>query len=496
MAIISSAPLLTSLKVSGGTFYTLSSTVNDFSYLFSDSTIRLVPSKFVAMKLPKWQNITGQKLYRDPNDIGLPSITDPNTIVPKIIQDYTENLIQYSESTRTDNNLSNYSEESWWKTLRMLGGMELEPTTTTVIEDGITKTLYKELDASVNYEPIIQFVGDVNLLNHVKSQGNEYVELFCNIPTDKGRMDGTLFKRGDVTHPSGLIPIGGGTDHTSGLETYYTANTDNAKAIYDNTTTKQYSVGNDLEDSKVYFSDILGDTTRHKKGDFEFNAIALYYDIYDKNDDTKKRTNLYGILIIEDYNSIVAGVGELPLLKKYQPSNNSSGNGFSFRMNLKFSNASNQVTSEVTVNDYSTVSMELYSNALKRLTIMTDKVEEVLSITNTVKQDNDRLKTTIMNQQTVIDAIASIKTNSDRISLLETSGVGGNSVRISNEELFLAFDNTIKALQTTNTNITLQNIISQKSYLGKLIDVNQNIIEFTDGTKYKWNVLTNVWDLI
>ncbi len=495
MAIISSAPILSKLKTSGGTFYTLSSTVNDFSYLFSDSNVRIAPSKFVAMKLPKWQNTTTQRLYRNPNDVGQPAITDPNDVLPKILQDYTENLIQYSESTRTDNTLMNYAESAWWKTLRMLGGMTLVSDGTSVIENGVTKNIYKEQVASGTYDPIIKFVGDVNLLNHVKSNGNEYIEMFANIPTSQGKMETIKFKKGDVVHPSGLIPIGGGTDHTSGLQTQYTANTDNVKAIYDNTATKQYQVSGDLEDACVHFDDILGDTSRHKKGDFEFNAIALYYDIYDKNDATKKRTNLYGILFIEDFNNITAGVGELPLLKKYQPSANSAGNGFSFRMNLKFSNASNQLTSEVTVNDYSTVSMELYMDALRRMTIMTDKLEQSLEIVNKVKLENDRIKTTIMKQDELLSSIAQIKTNKDDIQLIKTGNVLGASsgVRISNEELFLAFDRVIKQLSTTNTNITLQNIISQKSYLGKLIDTTNNIIEYADGTKYQWNTTTQAW---
>lgn len=495
MAIISSAPILSKLKTSGGTFYTLSSTVNDFSYLFSDSTVRIAPSKFVAMKLPKWQNTTTQRMYRDPNDVGQPSITDPNDVLPKILQDYTENLIQYSESTRTDNTLMNYAESAWWKTLRMLGAMNLVSDGTTVIENGVTKNVYKEEAASATYDPIIKFVGDVNLLNHVKSNGNEYIEMFVNIPTSQGKMETIKFKKGDITHPSGLIPNGGGTDYTSGLQTQYTANQHNAKAIYDNTTTKQYQVGTDVDDACVYFDDILGDTTRHKKGDFEFNAIALYYDIYDKNDATKKRTNLYGILFVEDFNNITAGVGELPLLKKYQPSANSAGNGFSFRMNLKFSNASNQVTSEVSVNDYSTVSMELYMDALRRLTIMTDKVETALEVANKVKTENDRLITTIMKQDEVLSAINQINTNKSDIQLIKSGDVLGSSsnVRISNEELFLAFDRVLKQLATTNTNITLQNIISHKSYLGKLIDTTNNIIEYADGTKYQWNTTTQTW---
>lgn len=500
MAVISSAPILAKMKTSGGTFYTLSSTVNDFSYIFSDSSVRIAPSKFVAMKLPDWQNTTGQRLFRDSNDVGNPSITDPNDVLPKIIQNYTENLIQYSESSRDDNTLSNYSEAAWWKTVRMLGGIGFEDASETFIENGVTKNLYVETPEATDYESVVKFVGDVNLLNHVKSEGNEYVEMFLNIPTSQGKMTGVKFKQVDVSHPVSLLPTGGGDVFTSGLESQYVNNIHNAKAIYDNDTTNQYSVGTQIDDLGVHFDDILDDDNdaRHKQGDFEFNAVALYYDIYDKDDETKKQTNLYGILFVEDFDNITAGVGQLPLLKKYQPSDNSAGNGFSFRMNLKFSDSSNQVTSEVSVNSYSTVSMELYMDALQRLTKITDKVEGILETVTKVKAENDRLITTIMKQDELLGAVDQITLNKDNISLIQSGNKNGASsgVRISNEELFIYMSKTIEALSNTNDNITIQNIISKKSYLADLVDPTENIVEFEDGTRYQWNTSTSNWDLI
>ena len=490
MSIYSSVPLLSKLKVSGGTFYTLSSTVNDFSYMFSDSSVRIAPSKFVAMKLPDWENTGDQHIFSDA--LSNPTVSDPNDVFPKFIQNYMENLVQYSEGSRTDNNLSNYSESAWWKTLRSLGGMEIEPTVDTIIEGGVTKTIHKEKASGVDYEPIIKYVGDVNLINHVKSSGNEYIEMFLNIPTEQGKMVDIKFKRGDISHPSGLIPIGGGGTYSSGLDGTYV----HSDAIYDDTLNEQYEVGTDLEDSTVYFSDILGDELRHKQGDFDFNAIALYYDVYDKNDDTKLRTNLYGILLVEDFDN--GGISNIPVLSKIQPSENSSGNGFSFRLNLKFSNATNQVTSEVSVNDYSTVSMELYMDALRRLNVLTDSMEEILETSRKIYSDNERLKTTVMKQTELVDSINQINTNKDNIQKIQSGDVIGasSSVRITNEELFTVFDKTLTELKNSDKNITLTNIISKKSYLGELVDEQSNIIEFEDGTRYQWDSLLKIWELI
>ncbi|BAV39365.1 hypothetical protein BPT24_245 [Tenacibaculum phage pT24] len=492
--ITSSVPILNGLKTEGGTFYTFSSTVNDFSYLFNDSNVRIAPSKFVALRLPDWQNTTNQRMYLDPTEVGQPLITDPNQVFPKILQNYTENLIQHSETSRTDNSLANYAEASFWKTLQKLGAMEMVDSGENVIEHGVTKRIYRERAKDANYEPIVKFVGDVNVMKHTKDKGNEYIEMFINLPTSKGAMETINFKRSDINFGSGLIPTGGGEDYSAGLESQYNANTDNASAIYDNSSTKQYEVGNDLSDCGIDFVDIYNDTSKHQKGDFEFNAIALYYDIYDKDDETLTRTNLYGIFVLEDFNTAIAGVGQLPKVMKYQPSVNVSGNGFSFGLNLKFSNSTNHVTSEISINDYSQVSMKLYMDVLNRVTTLTNTAEKLLEVIANQKLQLDKYLTIMMSQQDLLNAKSQLDENTKNIQLILTGNVNGasNSVRISNEELFKAFDNTVKKI-SEGGNFTINNIISKKSYLGDLIDVENNIIEYEDGTRYQWDGTLKTW---
>ena len=123
--ITASAPLLSQIREKGGTLYTFSGALDDFSYLFNDSDIRMIPSKFVALKLPQWANVTTHSMFIDPTDIGDPLNVNPNYVFPKTIQNYAENLMQYSAADKQDNLLTNYGEQAFWKMLTKLGCFEL-----------------------------------------------------------------------------------------------------------------------------------------------------------------------------------------------------------------------------------------------------------------------------------------------------------------------------------------------------------------------------------
>ena len=493
MPVIQSAPVLHSLKSSGGTFYTFSSTNADFSYLFSDSNVRIAPSKFVAIKLPQWSNTTNQSMFVDPAAVGAPVITDPNDVFPKILQNYVENLIQISEANKIDNTLANYAGPAFWKMLRKMGSMAIEPSGSTVVEDGLTKVLYKERANSAVYDRVVKFVGDINMLNHVKDGANEYLEIFAHIPTESGRQEDILFKQGSNRHVASMIPVGSGPNITSGLDAYN--NIANVKAMYDNDGTKQYEVGSDLQDSDVFFDDITSNyEAKSKKGNFDFNALLLYYDIFDKNDGTKLARNLYGILLIENFDNNVAGNGEIPSFTKFQPSSTQSGNAYSFRMNLKFSNASNQVTSEITVNDYSTVSMELYMNALKRMHNATTTLEKSMELVQRIKDASDRLVSTSLNADRVLKAANTIESIDKRLQKIETSNTEVGQ-KISNEELFRVFSKTISAIQDAKHPVNITNVVSDKLALGKLLQDGKtgDVVIEINNVMYKWSIATKQW---
>lgn len=78
--------------------------------------------------------------------------------------------------------------------------------------------------------------------------------------------------------------------------------------------------------------------------DFEFNAVLLYYSVYDKDMDTELATNLFGILFLNgpEHVSFESGTGNslaftIPTLLKRKSSPGGFGTGYSFRVNVKTS---------------------------------------------------------------------------------------------------------------------------------------------------------------
>lgn len=395
MSVNTIAPILSGLREYGGTFYTFSSSINDSALLFSSDNIRVKFSKFACLKLPKWSNQSEQRLFRASEDIGEPLITDANNVFVKAyVQDYAENLQQFAESDRTDNTFQNSAELSFWKSLRYvsMGGtsdtdlqaLQLIADSTYVKPNSTIGQKYRELSDGVNaedYKQIVQFVGDINMLNHVKTGGQEYMEIYCHVPRDLGRVISPKFKPHDsIVFANALLPSGSGDEWIVGRETEYNNNQHNVKAIYDNPLTRQYDVSSDLENVCLDFTEFdarSNNSLRYTTDKFEFNAVLVYYDIWDATNDATRARNLYGILILDRF--ITSGTTSIPTLVKYAPDSIQPGNSFGFRQNIKWSNYSNQVTSEITVGN-EMVGLDLYMNALQKLTDLTVEYDAMRDI--------------------------------------------------------------------------------------------------------------------
>lgn len=481
-----SAPLLGQLRSKGGTLLTLSNTTDDFSYLLSNSDITIVPSHFAVLELPDWEDTTDQSLYYDGTTMS-PSTTDPNLIFPKVVQNYMENMLAYSEANRTDNSLSNYSEQAFFKMMRLLGGMSfLDDGTTTI--NGNTHTVYKEDIAQANYNQVVKYVGKSNMVNHRKdSEGNEYVEYTIHIPTESGLMTDIRFiPNVDVTHNSGLIPTGGGAQYTSGLDSY--ANTEQVDAIYD-TVSNEYEVGSDLTDLGIDFDDILNDTAKHKQGDYEFNAILVYYTIYDKTDTTTAKKGAWGLHLIEDFGTAVGGVSSVSKLKKYQPDTIQSGNAYNFVLKFNFGTTVSQIAT-TTTNEFA---FDEFLGAINQINKLQDKYDTLLSQWQSLQGTIHNITASLGNLNQINEALTRLSTAETNIANLQSWQSGGNGQRITNEELFSLFANVNNALTNANGAVTVNAILSSRAFLPNVIDKDLLIVEY-NGAYYKYNQSTNTWD--
>jgi hypothetical protein len=181
---------------------------------------------------------------------------------------------------------------------------------------------------------------------------------------------------------------------------------------------------------------------------FEFNSVLVYYDMVDLSDSSKTKTNLYGILILDNITPTTDG-GFIQRFPKYKPNlvTGQNGNSYGFKINLRFDASPGTAGIDTIVNDYNTFSMGLFSDASAQLQAsaqifqtqqveLTDIQTRLNSVENTLNSVSTSafLQSQINNLQTQIDnaslAFASSTTlldliakNSDEIQALANGEV-------------------------------------------------------------------------
>jgi hypothetical protein len=201
---------------------------------------------------------------------------------------------------------------------------------------------------------------------------------------------------------------------------------------------------------------------------FDFNAVLVYYDIFNPANPAEVETNLYGVLFLDDFKSQGAAGWSINTYPKWKPDEITklNGNGFSLNLNIKFDANFDSVTNEVIINDYSAYSMELYAEALLEIQRAADLLNQHVIQYNTLKQDVNSLKLNLLN-------FSRLKTIENRLNFLEQSFSESNMLISGAQQVFDLID-------VVNTKI--QSIID-----GKLItelQYNTDVLRTGPGIKF------------
>lgn len=198
------APFVRPISIQGGTFYTMSSASEDLGFTFNNDGKIFKFSKYVLLNIPDIKRPTLGELNWQ-NYVQLDAIPGAfqyvhngktqNMMLAESFQNYVLNLetmlTQYS--TYDVNDLQSVSERVFFKWLKETGAIRFREANTTEspLEAGLRFT---EEDSSDKYSRIVQYIGQIDIVNSVKTSADAYSEVYIHVPTKDGATPLVLFK--------------------------------------------------------------------------------------------------------------------------------------------------------------------------------------------------------------------------------------------------------------------------------------------------------------
>lgn len=442
-------PILKPFNNNDGTFYQFSEAAKHLESTFAVDSLRFVPSMFICLKLPDYeQNATKNTLY----DLRADAIPNPNIGLPRFIQNYVENMVQHLNATNNYIGFDSLIEPAFWKWLGAIGALHVSPSTETGFYDEAS------LNTGVEYNEIVKYVGRCEILNNVNHLNTDYTEIYLHIPTYAGKTTGIRFK--ETTHPSWLAQNSIVPDtYAYGLDVATTAPL-GALSITDRVTTEpnEYDLtmngigtlsGTTHQICKTNGLNFDFSNVENGTESFDFNCVLLYYDYFDSSNQTIKGTNLYGVLFLQDFKEDGL-VWRAPVFNKYSEAETTTANSFVMSINRKLNSSSLNGSPKFAINVYNSASMQNYTEALERMLALTRVYEE--SIT-----EIEALKNKISNFEHFYSVLQSNIAIIERLGTLEqiVAGFGGtNTNQIKNDDLLRLFLEILKNQQNNGGNIT------------------------------------------
>jgi len=489
-------PLIRIPQEQGGTLYAFSSAARDLTRAYYNPDINFEYSKFALIDIPvvsapspgSGDNfIQFDNLYEGgivPPGGQAPSYTPDGNANVDFAQTLQNYALNFENFILTDDDFDNalYStdaEKILFKWLHHLGAFDVKAANSQQVVSGYSRAIENEdtTDTGNNYSRVVKYVGNIDVSNDKNYQGNTYNEIFVNVPSSVGYTPEILFKStpynttATTYQPDTEINGRSGQTHPDAFLTLDSlADADNGKINMDPVDLYNYGIEwNTSVYAKIANDPQLNNFLEYSKrgGDFRFNAILVYYDLYSKSNIANKSTNLYGILILDNFKDDSPITGwYIPELAKYKPNDVTglNGNAFALKLNVKFNSSLDNVGVELNINDYSTFSMDIF---LDTTTALENAAKLLVDAGNSYAAIAQRLGE--------LENLMAYSTSTDfsqRISTLETA--------IENASLNYASSTSILDM-ITSVNKRLNQVIS--GVIPTEIQYNTNVLGAGDGIK-------------
>lgn len=492
-------PLLRPLRDNGATLYVFPSANEDIGLNLNSRATGVAMSHYALLNLPVMFGNT------DPKTESIAIATD--------LQNYMMNL----ECTLLNQDSYNYQEYHtvseraffhWLKSFEKRynnSKLSLERT-----QNG-NDVYYKETD---NTNRVVQCFGAIDAGNSLSTEFGMFNETYVNIPTSYG--NGPVFFKqvqdsSETNYIYGKTYNAGDSEHLQGRKN----NVDTLKILsdvkpkYDNGTSYKlddaYEIVKDINeiqsacraftndkniqinsyddvniDQKTQFRDKYCDITSNPC-EFGFNAILLYYSVYDQNDTTKTAyaINLFGIVFLDSPSSVQNGQAKIPSLikkKSFGGANKANffGNSYSFRVNIKtlsvYDNTDAMIQDNTTMSSINSVDFsDVVSNLNRAIDVMNTNVQSTMAIQDAYMTT---LKLTDENKQKLQDLETKLN---GYLNGSKTSGIVSQNIRT-------------KIIQPI-TDTSIDSSVSDGNNMIK-IQLNKQLTDFINTEEYQGSTYT------
>ena len=391
-------------RTQGGTFYTFSSALEDVGLNINELKNKVELSHYVLLDIPEFRTAQNSSDFGDKN-VG-------DYTFAQLFQNYVlnfETLLRNKDTYNFAESLT-VSERVFWNFMRKYFNMSFS---------AVDDKYFVESDSS-----IVKAFGQISAGAQRSDSYGIYNETFVQIPSSFGKMP-VLFK--PVSDKNYYI---GETLHSSSknddgkfvIENINENNVDESGKLFTGLSseaipdTGEYSVvdkedelclefsiqnlRNFYDKESLTYDDIaLGDSDVYKKifgedaeqpESYKFNAVLVYYSIYDSTGKNTLATNAYGLLLLNS--AVVSKYTNtqipqsaswiFPEIEKKKTTPSTSGNSYSFRLNIKTSSVYGR---DITIDDNSTTAYQMsedFNDVIKNLSTAIDILK---SNANTIK---------------------------------------------------------------------------------------------------------------
>lgn len=447
-------PLLRPLRDNGATLYVFPSANEDIGLNLNSRATGVAMSHYALLNLPVMFGNT------DPKSESIAIATD--------LQNYMMNL----ECTLLNQDSYNYqeyhtvSERAFFHWLKSFGTRHIKDSKLNLDRtQNSNDVYYKETD---NTNRVVQCFGAIDAGNSLSTEFGMFNETYVNIPTSYG--NGPVFFKqvqdsSETNYIYGKTYNAGDSEHLQGRKnnvdtlkilsdvkpkydsgTSYTLNDayeivkdineiQSACRAFTNDKNIQINSYDDVNiDQKTQFSGKYCDITSNPC-EFGFNAILLYYSVYDQNDTTKTAyaINLFGIVFLDSPSSVQNGQAKIPSLikkKSFGGANKANffGNSYSFRVNIKtlsvYDNTDAMIQDNTTMSSINSVDFsDVVSNLNRAIDVMNTNVQSTMAIQDAYMTT---LKLTDENKQKLQDLETKLN---GYLNGSKTSGIVSQNIR-------------------------------------------------------------------